>query len=247
MLAAAKRYKQGLTTIAAPTVSSKGCSGLPRGDAAGRRADRAPPNAAKHLHVSRSTAPVAPLLSRRCKYNGAVFKPPHTSKRRYVFPVFIKELRLRRQAIWNDRLGVVPSSCASTRQGGRSRPDNTSIRYIYIEHRPFRHSLAERTHDGLGVTVDDGQQNAGGAIWNTAPLLPILHGTRVKTESVRELLATQLHALPYRKNMLCGGIVDNAARQIHFATHMGKNLAQGRLYLSAHLGSFLGHRIAPIY
>ena len=33
--------------------------------------------------------------------------------------------------------------------------------------------------------------------------------TRRSTESVRELLVTQLHTLPYRENVLCGGIVDN--------------------------------------
>ena len=101
---------------------------------------------------------------------------------------------------------------------------------------PLRHSLAEHTHDGLGIAVDDGQQDAGGAIWNTAALFPIQHGARVETESVRELLATQLHTLPYRKNMLCRRIVDNAARQSYFAAHMGKNLTQGCLYFLTHLG-----------
>ena len=76
---------------------------------------------------------------------------------------------------------------------------------------PPRPLLAEHAHDRLGVTVNDGQQDAGGAVWNTTPLFPILHGTRIETESVRELLATQLHTLPNRKNTLCGRIVDNAA------------------------------------
>ena len=107
---------------------------------------------------------------------------------------------------------------------------------------PSRHLLAEHPHNCLWVTVNDGQQDAGGAIWNTASLFPFLHGTRVETESVRKFLATQLHALPYRKNMLCRRIVDNAARQIYFAAHVGKNLAQGRLYLLTRLGSFRRHR-----
>ena len=67
-------------------------------------------------------------------------------------------------------------------------------------------------HNRLWVTVNHGQQDAGGAIWNTASLFPFLHGTHVETESVRKFLATQLHALPYRKNMLCRRIVDDAAR-----------------------------------
>ena len=78
--------------------------------------------------------------------------------------------------------------------------------------RSGRHLLAEHPHNRLWVTVNHGQQDAGGAIWNTASLFPFLHGTHVETESVRKFLATQLHALPYRKNMLCRRIVDDAAR-----------------------------------
>ena len=76
---------------------------------------------------------------------------------------------------------------------------------------PSGHLLAEHPHDRLGVTVNDGQQDACGAIWNTTSLFPILHGPRIETESVRKLLTTQFHTLPNGKNMLCGGIVNNAA------------------------------------
>ena len=62
---------------------------------------------------------------------------------------------------------------------------------------PSRHLLAEYPHNRLWVTVNDGQQDAGGAIWNTASLFPFLHGTRVETESVRKFLATQLHVAPH--------------------------------------------------
>lgn len=64
------------------------------------------------------------------------------------------------------------------------------------------------------------------AVWNMAPPFPILHGTLVETESVRELLASQFHALPKHQNVLYSGIVDNnMARQFYFAAHLGKNLA----------------------
>ena len=45
---------------------------------------------------------------------------------------------------------------------------------------PFRHLLAEHPHNRLWVTVNDGQQDASGAIWNTASLFPFFHGTRVE-------------------------------------------------------------------
>ncbi len=102
----------------------------------------------------------------------------------------------------------------------------------------------ERTHDRLWVALDDGQQNSGGAVWNTTPLFPILHGTRIETETVRKFLSTQLHSLPHRENPFSGGIVYYAARQIHFAANMGENLLQGSFDLQTHRGSFRRHLFA---
>ena len=56
----------------------------------------------------------------------------------------------------------------------------------------------------------------------------------------RHLLAEHLH------NRLWVTVNDgqhDAAMQIYFAAHMGKNLAQGRPYLLTHLGSFRRHRL----
>ena len=55
---------------------------------------------------------------------------------------------------------------------------------------------AERTHDRFGVAFDDSQQNAGRTVRYATALLPILHGTRIETETVRKLLPTQPHSLP---------------------------------------------------
>ena len=61
--------------------------------------------------------------------------------------------------------------------------------------------LAEHTHDGLRVAVDDSQQDAASAIWNTAPLFSILYGTRVEAEAVRKLLATVSVEWPNESNV----------------------------------------------
>ena len=109
---------------------------------------------------------------------------------------------------------------------------------------PFVSQCLDRISPGrLGVTGDNSQQNAGSAIWNTASLFPVLHGTDIETESIRELLATQLHALAQRKNVLCGRIIDNLARQNRLAAHVGKNLAQGCFHFASYLGSFRCHRL----
>ena len=56
------------------------------------------------------------------------------------------------------------------------------------------------------------RERGGGTICDSAALFAILRGPRIKTKSVRELLATQLDALPECENVLWGGIVDNVAR-----------------------------------
>ena len=47
--------------------------------------------------------------------------------------------------------------------------------------------LAERLDHGLGVPVDDRQQNAGRPVRNTASLLPLLKRTGIETEAVGPL------------------------------------------------------------
>ena len=69
--------------------------------------------------------------------------------------------------------------------------------------------------------IDDRQQNASSTIWNTPTLFPILYGTYIKTESLREFLTAQPQAFPKRKNPFRGRVVNNAARKFNLPAHMG--------------------------
>ena len=101
---------------------------------------------------------------------------------------------------------------------------------------------AERTHDRFGVAFDDSQQNAGGAVRYATSLFPILHGTRIETETVRKFLPAQLHSLPQCENPFRPGIVYYAAGQVHFPANMGENLLQGSFDLLTCPGSFRRHQ-----
>ena len=110
-----------------------------------------------------------------------------------------------------------------------------------------RRSLAERPGDRLRLPVDHGQQNAGRPIRDAATLLPILYRARIETESIRELAAAESEAFAKRENPFGSRIVDDPERQIVLPTHMGEDLAQGRLDLTADLGSFHRHLRAPSF
>ena len=70
---------------------------------------------------------------------------------------------------------------------------------------------------------------------------------RHNAKTIRELLTAQPQPLTKRENSLGGRVVDDPARQINLASHMGKNLAQGRLDLAAELSSFHLHLSVPLF
>jgi len=80
-----------------------------------------------------------------------------------------------------------------------------------------------------------------GAAGNAAALFPVLHGPSVQPEAVGEFLAAQLQTLAERQDAFGGRVVDDAARQVRFAPHAGKHLAQGFLDLGSRLAAFRRH------
>ena len=82
---------------------------------------------------------------------------------------------------------------------------------------------------------------------NAAALFPILQGARIETKTIRELLTAQPQAFAKREDPLGGRVVDEPARQINLAAHMGKNLAQCRLDLATDLSSFHIHLSVPLF
>ena len=79
------------------------------------------------------------------------------------------------------------------------------------------------------------------------PCSPILQGARIETKTIRELLTAQPQAFAKREDPLGGRVVDEPARQINLAAHMGKNLAQCRLDLATDLSSVHLHLSVPLF
>lgn len=101
---------------------------------------------------------------------------------------------------------------------------------------------AERADDGLGLPVDDRQQHASGPVRYPAPLLPFLQCAYIETETIGELLPTQIQTLSNRKDSAGGGIVHDSAGQRRVATHVGEYFFQRRLDLAPCVSSLCGHR-----
>ena len=96
----------------------------------------------------------------------------------------------------------------------------------------------------LSMTVSKTRAARSGT---AAALFPILQGARIETKTIRELLTAQPQAFAKREDPLGGRVVDEPARQINLAAHMGKNLAQCRLDLATDLSSFHIHLSVPLF
>ena len=63
----------------------------------------------------------------------------------------------------------------------------------------------------------------------------------METEAIREFLSAQIHALAKRDDPVRRWIVDDPARKLDFASHLGQDLAQRRFDLAPNVGSFCRH------
>ena len=111
-----------------------------------------------------------------------------------------------------------------------------------------RSILAERPHHGLGVPVDDGQQNAGRPVGNAASLFPLLKSPHVETKTVGEFLPAQPKPLAEGDDPAGGRIVDDPAWQLLFTADMSENLAQRRFDVLPEFSAFRAHHpVVPFF
>lgn len=70
--------------------------------------------------------------------------------------------------------------CAAGRQSRWRRGRAAGLQLLY------RPSTVQRSLDRFGFAVDDGQENAGRPVGDSATLFPVLHGAGVQSEPVRQ-------------------------------------------------------------
>ena len=106
-----------------------------------------------------------------------------------------------------------------------------------------RLGLAERAYDGVGIPVDNREQNSSRATRNPPPLFPFLHRPDIEPEPLREFPAAKLEPPSERDDVLGSRVIDNPAGERCATAHMREHFGKGRLHLAPDVGTPVRHRI----